>query len=773
MFSFFLISSLIFMLGILLLWGIHFHNLFRYKFFRLNLAKDTFIFKDVINDNLLLDINDNYSLVLKIKPFDHKTKTSNQQKDFFKKCESFYKEIAEFEIVTRLFCIRNKKIIKHDIKEKSNLPKLNKLICENFSEHYDNDYYLQATYNKSKQKHIYIHLIKIIRNIFSDSEILSGKNLINFGYYQYNSFTFKEKNRTSFDFSPSAEVFFDYENGNTQIKTKKNIFIKTLVIHQIEKQVELDFLSEILKLNAQININVLFIGESKLSSLSPQALSHQSKQAKFSINGKRKFDDYQKVIEDIKNDKYKLYKTQFSINIQSESLDSIDDVIIKIEKIAYKKGFSLKHTWSLIQALYLSNLPGHDYLIYPLQITSMNLQLLFNFIKDDIGQIKSSWGDKPLGWFKTINDSNYAFSFHINETKNSLAHSLILGMSGSGKTTLMQYLAMGAVDLNVNTYIFDRLSGCKIFCEALKGQYIEFNKQINPLVALQKNTPNNQDSLAHFLQIMMNKDDSQSLSEIHKIVDLIYTIPVKHRVLNRIINLVVSKEYKEYFAPFVSGIYSSWFNGVLNNNAYDALYDSLDNNSLWAFDMTKVTDMPKVAKCLTFYLINMIRQKSILGNPHLVMIDEARAQLQDPVFCNKVGEMFLEHRKLNGAISVAFQDLNSLMKSPISNIIVEQCQTKILFPNPELSSQNLNVLNLTEFEKDYLSNKTNINFEYKHTVLLKKGATSVILDVNLNFLKDYLSFFSSNSQDVLLQKKLKEKYGTNWSSNYLIYKKAS
>jgi small GTP-binding protein len=79
--------------------------------------------------------------------------------------------------------------------------------------------------NIEKIPEILFKKLKIIRNIFSDSEILSGKNLINFGYYQYNSFTFKEKNRISFDFSPSAEVFFDYENGNTQIKTKKNIFI--------------------------------------------------------------------------------------------------------------------------------------------------------------------------------------------------------------------------------------------------------------------------------------------------------------------------------------------------------------------------------------------------------------------------------------------------------------------------------------------------------------------------------------------------------------------
>jgi type IV secretion system protein VirB4 len=88
----------------------------------------------------------------------------------------------------------------------------------------------------------------------------------------------------------------------------------------------------------------------------------------------------------------------------------------------------------------------------------------------------------------------------------------------------------------------------------------------------------------------------------------------------------------------------------------------------------------KFALPVLLYLFRRIEQ-SLLGQPAVIIIDEAWIALGHAVFRDKIREWFKSFAKKNCLLLLASQSLTDAEKSGILDVIVESTATKIFLPN--------------------------------------------------------------------------------------------
>jgi type IV secretion system protein VirB4 len=66
-----------------------------------------------------------------------------------------------------------------------------------------------------------------------------------------------------------------------------------------------------------------------------------------------------------------------------------------------------------------------------------------------------------------------------------------------------------------------------------------------------------------------------------------------------------------------------------------------------------------------------------------VALDEAWVYLRHDLFRERVRDWLKTMRKLNAAVLLATQNLSDIFNSPIRDVILESCPTKVLLPNAE------------------------------------------------------------------------------------------
>jgi len=129
--------------------------------------------------------------------------------------------------------------------------------------------------------------------------------------------------------------------------------------------------------------------------------------------------------------------------------------------------------------------------------------------------------------------------------------------------------------------------------------------------------------------------------------------------------------------------------------------------------------------------------------------------------------LLLEMRKLRGAVSLCFQDASSLQKTGIAQIILGQCQTKLIFPNPSAKREDYDGFDLNDSEWDYVMGNNDIAKEFEHTVLLKKPNESAVLNIDLSPLGPLMNLYLSGKDRVITMKNIQKQGGDQWVDTYL------
>jgi type IV secretory pathway VirB4 component len=117
---------------------------------------------------------------------------------------------------------------------------------------------------------------------------------------------------------------------------------------------------------------------------------------------------------------------------------------------------------------------------------------------------------------------------------------------------------------------------------------------------------------------------------------------------------------------------------------------------------------------------------------------------------------------------VCFQDAGALLKSPISETLLNNCPTLFLFPNPNARQEDYAALSLTSEQWAFVKGVSNLAKHLKRSVLVKRAGEAVFLDVDLSGLGPLLKVYRSGNEPVRLMRQLQQQWGMDkWVSRYL------
>jgi len=576
----------------------------------------------------------------------------------------------------------------------------------------------------------------------------------------------------------SCQVGFDTQKGHIEWEDEfGKRFGAIISLNKWDKDSSPQLMKELSSLKGQFIICQLLKGSSKAKSL--LYLMDQKKQRNLLEDlfpNDQVMQEFDAAIELVTSDQASLYAYQCSIILISNNQEELTSLIEEARRIFKSYGVLPIQETIALEYVWRSQFPGSESFVRQTHPLSHNVSHLLTFDYEPKGLARCDWGEGPIRLFKTSSGSSYALQLHSCDEKEALANSIVIAPAGSGKTTFFQHLIGGALrHKNLRAYIFDRFNGTRIFTQSMGGNYIDFTNQqtslFNPFYC--DDNPQERVFLPQLLCMMAGTQDEENLEVAQRAIQILFKVPKEQRLLKYLLDdlLPAQSLLKRRLLPWVEGgALGQWFNGSREINGKLEAYDALDLTShrLVSFEMTDVQANPQVANTVTQYITHrirrVIREEAL---PHFIFIDETAPLIQDNYFKSSVGVFFKEHRKLRGSINVCFQNIKDLKESGISSVVLDQCPTRFLFPNPSAKREDYADFDLTDSEWAYIKGESKLSRSLKHSVLVKRFNESVILDCDLSSLDPYLKLYRSGSESVKLAKHLQHQWSHQWVTHYL------
>jgi len=409
-----------------------------------------------------------------------------------------------------------------------------------------------------------------------------------------------------------------------------------------------------------------------------------------------------------------------------------------------------------LEASFWGQLPGNThYLIRKSIINSLNLAAyasLHNFPK---GKAKGNhWGDS-VTVFDTTSGTPFHFNFHVRD----VGHSLIIGPTGAGKTVLMNFLCAMAQKFKCRMFFFDKDRGAEIFLRALGGKYtiIDPGKPCNFNPLQLPETGENKTFLLEWLKLLVTVNGEEITAEnITALTQAIagnYKLKPEDRRLRNIVPFL-GIEGPGSLANRISMWHSHGSHARIFDNENDSM--DLSNFSVYGFEMAELLKDPMSLAPVLSYVFHRINI-SLDGTPTMIVLDEAWALIDNPVFAPKIKDWLKVLRKLNTFVIFATQSVEDATKSAISDTLIQQTATQIFLPNLKATNvyRTAFMLSSREFA---LIKTTDPSSRY---FLIKQGVNAVVARIDLKGMTDIINVLSGRTETVLLLDKIRLEVGDN------------
>lgn len=409
-----------------------------------------------------------------------------------------------------------------------------------------------------------------------------------------------------------------------------------------------------------------------------------------------------------------------------------------------------------MEPAFWAQFPGNSkFIVRRATINSNNLAAYASMHNYPVGSAKGNhWGD-AVTVLDTTSGTPYYFNFHLRD----VGHTTIIGPTGAGKTVLMNFLCAQAQKFNCRLFFFDKDRGAEIFIRALNGKYTIIDPgapcALNPLQL--NDTPDNRTFLHEWMSLLVSVNgehvNAQDSALISMAIDGNYKLDRKDRRLSNI-------------APFLglegpdtlAGRIAMWHSDGSHATVFDNEVDNIDLSisNVFGFEMGPLLrDKSSLGPALS-YIFHRINS-SLDGTPTMIVLDEAWALIDNPVFAPKIKDWLKVLRKLNTFVIFATQSVEDASQSAISSTLLQQTATQIFLPNLKATNtyRTAFMLGAREYE---LIRTTDPGSRY---FLIKQGADSVVARVNLAGLGDIINVLSGRVDTVILLDEIRKKYGDN------------
>ena len=438
-------------------------------------------------------------------------------------------------------------------------------------------------------------------------------------------------------------------------------------------------------------------------------------------------------------------KHHLSIMCTDDNMKSIENdlsmIIVEFSNI----GITAVRERLNMEASFWAQLPGNfSYIVRGAIINTLNLSSFVSFHNYPTGKIKRNHWGPAVTVLNTVSGTPFFFNFHVRD----VGHTMIIGPTGSGKTVTMNFLCAQAQKFNCRMFFFDKDRGAEIFIRAMGGKYttIDTSKPsgFNPLALPETNE--NKAFLNEWIRSMVSVNGetitATDMARINEAVNGNYKLPFKKRILRNI-------------APFLgisgpdtlAGRLEMWHSDGSRAKLFDNEIDNIDffSSKVFGFEMGELLKDKVSISPVLLYLFHRI-SASLDGTPTMIVLDEAWALIDNPVFAPRIKDWLKVLRKLNAFVVFATQSVEDATKSTISDTLVQQTATQIYLPNLKATEAYRTIFMLSERE-----------FQLIKTIepgsryfLIKQDNSGVIAKIDLTGMTDIINVLSGRAETVLL-----------------------
>jgi len=442
------------------------------------------------------------------------------------------------------------------------------------------------------------------------------------------------------------------------------------------------------------------------------------------------------------------------------------------EKLINKLGFSARIETINATDAFFGSLPGHavENVRRPI-VNSLNLA--------DLMPSSSIWtglnhcpcplyppNSPPLMSCVTHGSTPFRLNLHVRD----VGHTIMFGPTGSGKSThlalfvaqLRRYPGMTIFAFDKGLSLYPLTAAIRAVSHGSSGKHFDIAADhetlafcplqfldsksdrawamewVDNLLALNglNTTPSQRNEIALAI-LNMHQSDSKTLSE--------FTVTIQDELIRATLS--------QYTIDGSMG------------TLLDAETDGLELSDLTVFEIETLLSLgDRYALPVLLYLFRRI-EKSLTGQPAVIILDEAWLMLGHPVFRNKIQEWLKVMRKANCLVLMATQSLTDASNSGILDAIMEATATKIFLPNLYARDEDTSAL----YRRMGLNNR---QIEILATAIPKRQYYYVsetgrrLYDLALGSFA--LAFVgSSDKESVATIKQLEAKHGDQWITEWL------
>jgi type IV secretion system protein VirB4 len=396
---------------------------------------------------------------------------------------------------------------------------------------------------------------------------------------------------------------------------------------------------------------------------------------------------------------------------------------------------------------------NNDFIVRSAKINSLNLAALNSFHNYPAGKKKNNfWGD-AVTVMDTTSGTPYYFNFHARD----VGHTTIIGPTGAGKTVLMNFLCAQAQKFQCRLFFFDKDRGAEIFIRALSGEYtvLDPGKKcgFNPLQL--KDTGENRIFLIDWIKQLVSVNGEEvtaaELDVITRAIEGNFKLDKKDRRLSNL-SAFLGMAGPGTLASRLGMWHSNGSHAEIFDNEEDILDFSI--SSIFGFEMAHLLkDVASLGPVLLyiFHKINL----SLDGTPSMIVLDEAWALIDNPIFAPKIKDWLKVLRKLNTFVVFATQSVEDASKSRISDTLIQQTATQIFLPNLKATDVYKKSFMLSEREYQLIKT-TDPGTRY---FLIKQGNDSVVAKVDLSSMGEIIDVLSGRADTVNVLDEVRKRFG--------------
>lgn len=462
-----------------------------------------------------------------------------------------------------------------------------------------------------------------------------------------------------------------------------------------------------------------------------------------------------------------------TVMVKAGDLDGLDAATAEVQSAFTDLGVIAVREDVNLEAAFWAQFPGNfKEIARKALISSGNFAGLASCHNFPVGQAHGNHWGPAISVLETTSAGPYHFNFHHGD----LGNFTIIGPSGSGKTVVLSFLLAQAQRVSPRTVFFDKDRGAEIFLRALGGRYTVLRPGqatgFNPL--LLPDTADNRRFLIDWTTKLVVGSgrplSTEQAAQITAAVDANFGQPAPYRRLRYFAELfrgVARPEPDDLWARLEPWWGDGAYAWLFDNGPGEDEADALDLAARTVgFDMTQILDDPTARTPAMMYLFHRVEQR-LDGTPSIIVIDEGWKALDDDVFVARIRDWEKTIRKRNGVVGFATQSAQDALGSKIASAIVEQAATQIFMINPKARAEDYRVgFGLTAHEFDLVRSLP----DNAHCFLVKHGADSVVVRLDLSDMPDLLTVLSGRESSVRRLDEIRAIYGdapTSWMPKLL------